>query len=212
MMPQKSRPKDMCKEWVKIAMSLTTIDLSKSTPWGSLPTAPTNFKLYREWICDRLHQDPQRIGVQFVTPINNISRPEIEKIRNSLRAHKDKRLTDRVIMLARTTPNPVSIENIIQTGSELIEMTKKKRLLVESCLQFELTLKCLWKAISGQPLLIIAPLCPAWTHDENGYTFCGLEENSKGICYDMMSPELDYFLGFLKNLEINYKLLGWIAD
>src|SRR3989344_5584015 len=129
MMPQKSRPKDMCKEWVKIAMSLTTIDLSKSTPWGSLPTSPTNFKLYRKWICDRLHQDPQKLGVTFIPPINNLSIPKVREIRQALRQKKDKRLTDIVIRLARTTPNkPASAESIIETGSRLIDLTKEARL------------------------------------------------------------------------------------
>lgn len=223
---KKSRPKEMCKEWIKVASRLATTDLSKTTPWGSLPTAPANFKLYREWVCDRLNCDPQELGVQFIQARNNLKPEDIRIIRDELKKKKDKRLTDRTIKRACGTIYNADIPTIIQTGAKLIELTKEKRLLLESGVEFELVLECLWRArpligIGGnpeitmferEPLLIIAPICPAWTRDEAGYTFAGIEHNSKGIFYEKMFSELEYFVNFLKDLGLNYKLLAWVAD
>lgn len=223
---KKSRPKDMCKEWIKIVKNLAITDLSKLTPWGSLPTAPTNFELYRKWIQHRLNQDTQKLGIQFIQARNNLSLEEIKIIRRDLQKKKDKRLTDRIIKRARNTVYKVSIPTIIQTGTKLIDLAKEKKLLIGSGIEFELILESLWRArpligIGGnpeitlferEPLLIITPLCPAWTRNESGYNFSGIEAGSKSIFYEKMLPELEYFILFLKTLGLDYKLVAWVAD
>ena len=210
---KKSRPKEMCKEWIKIVSNLTTIDLSKLTPWGSLPTASNNFGLYQQWITKHLGLDPGKLGIRFIAPVNNLSISETKEIRQALRNKKDKRLTDRVIRLAQKTTNkPSAIESVIETGEKLIDLTKGKRLGIESGQEFEMILSCLWRALAGEQLIIIAPLCPAWAYGEGGYTFSGLEDNSRGIFYEKMIREFLHLIGFLEKLGVEYKLLAWIAD
>ncbi|MBI4160703.1 MAG: hypothetical protein HY506_02235 [Candidatus Yanofskybacteria bacterium] len=210
----KSRPKEMCREWIRVAESLPSKNLNKFAPWGSLPTSFQNFNLYKRWIAERLLLDSDELGVRFMKPVRDFSIKEIQIIRNGLKLKKNKRLTDRVIRLARRTPYQIDISVIIETGAKLIELTNERRLLIESGLSFELILECIWRALSKieDRVLIVAPLCPAWKRDESGYTFCGVEPNSSGIFYDKMAPELNYFTSFLKGLGVGYELLAWVAD
>ena len=136
----------------------------------------------------------------------------IKAVKNILKAKKDKRLIYRIIKTAQNTSHSVSVENTILTGTRLIDLVTEKRILIESDLQVERVLNCLWRDLLGENLKIIVPLCPAWTHDKDGYNFCGLEENSRGICYEMMSPELEYFVSFLQEFKVNPRLLVWVAD
>src|SRR3989338_5499737 len=203
----------MVKEWVKIANNLETVELGKTTPWGPKPVSEKRFNLYREWLKKHLGLCPDSLNLNFTPrPSPNFKNDEVKIIRNALRMKKDKRLTHKIIKTAQSTPHAVSVENTVITGTGLIDLVLEKRILIESDLQVERILDCLWRSLSGESLQIIIPLCPDWTYDENGYNFCGLEENSRGICYEMMSPELNYFCSFLAKFGIRPKLLIWVAD
>ncbi|MBI2676494.1 MAG: hypothetical protein HYX21_00865 [Candidatus Yanofskybacteria bacterium] len=203
----------MVKEWLKIVNNLENVELAKVAPWGPKPVSEKRFNLYCEWLEKRLGLSSESLNLNFTPrPSPNFTDGEVKIIKNALRVKKDKRLTYRIIKTAQSTPYPVGVESTILTGTRLIDLILEKRILIESDLQVERILNCLWRGLSGKSLQIIIPLCPAWTYDENGYNFCGLEENSKGICYEMMSPELNHFLSFLKELNLNPKLLIWVAD
>ncbi len=209
---EKARLKEMCREWIRVFSGLSTNTLGIAAPWGSLPTSPTNFSLYREWISKSLRLSPDDLGINFISPIKNLSLAEVKIIRNRLKNKKNKRLTDHIIRTAQKTANPVSIEDLIFIGSKLIDLTEEGRLKIDSSSQFEMVLNCLFQALSGNILRIMAPLCPAWTHNETGYTFCGLENDSCGRNYQKMKSELDYFIKFLEELGVNYELIIWVAD
>ena len=205
----------MVKEWLKVAENFNPLNLSKTAPWGVLPTSPQRFFLYQGWVKKHLSLDPYALGIKFVPGQNNFAEippTEIGKIKQALATGQNKKLIGKIMRTARTTSSPVNTDVIIKTGLKLISLAQEKRVLIESSDEIEKNLSCWWKALSGETLKIIVPLCPAWTHDENGYTFCGLEENSKGVCYEMLAPELDYFLSFLKDLDVPHELLVWVAD
>ena len=203
----------MVKEWVRIASNLEIVELGKTTPWGPKPVSEKRFNLYREWLKKHLGLCPDSLNLSFTPrPSPNFKDDEVKVIRNALRMKKDKRLAHKIIKTAQSTSYPVGVENTVLTGTRLVDLILEKRILIESDSQVERILNCLWRNLLGESLQIIIPLCPAWTYDENGYNFCGLEENSRGVCYEMMSPELNYFISFLKGLGIKPKLLIWVAD
>ncbi len=206
--------KAMAREWVRVVSNLEKVNLASEAPWGPKPVGEKRFNLYKSWIEKHLGQNPESLNLHHVPrPVPNFNDAQVKEIRKELlKARKDKSVIYEIVRTAQTSRNPVSVEKTALTGVKLLDLMAEKRILIESDLQIQRFLNCLWRGVLGESLQLVIPLCPAWTYDENGYNFCGLEENSQGICYEMMSPELNYFLSFLKELNINPRLLIWVAD
>lgn len=79
-------------------------------------------------------------------------------------------------------------------------------------LELESILGVVWSGFSGQTIQLSVPVCPAWSYNSSGYTFCGLQAGSRGVCYDMLSPILVSLTNFFRQEGLAYHLDIQVAD
>lgn len=78
--------------------------------------------------------------------------------------------------------------------------------------EMESVLGVVWRGLSGQTIQLSVPACPAWSYNSSGYTFCGLQAGSRGVCYDMLAPILASLTNFFRQEELVYHLDIQVAD
>ena len=73
-------------------------------------------------------------------------------------------------------------------------------------------LNALARAWDGEVLELVAPVCPAWSHNPRGYTFSGLQEGSRGVTYDLFAPILSTLVAQLQQAQLPIRLHIQVAD
>lgn len=79
-------------------------------------------------------------------------------------------------------------------------------------LETESVLGVMWRSFSGQTIQLSIPVCPAWSYNSGGYTFCGLQAGSCGVCYDMLAPILVSLTNFFRQEGLVWNLDIQVAD
>jgi hypothetical protein len=194
------------------------IELSRRTPWGGqLPTSEENFSQYCDWL-RRAGVDPEQRRVEYrpksISPAKRhfwtrelmngcgIGRPYADSVVKAAIAQErdceDRQEMARVMEIARV------MKKVILEGNHIIlEPGLQTQLFVEFVLEAQ---------ASPRGARVVAPVCPAWSYNERGYTFTTVYGDRCGVCYDMMAASLEQTVYFFQQLGLDAQVTLVVGD
>ena len=200
----KSKPAKLVHAWTRMLDEFNVHNLGRQAPWGFMPTGQDNFSLYEQWVRSLGH-DPTELGLEWrPKPTLRLSKQEVRTWRRRLAAlGLTKGMVESVIRSIQIFPAdiPVPEERVFSLVKQL-NILLIQHFKVNEGKQVEQILGVFWRALAGETIQVVAPVCPAWTHDAEGYTFCGLEDGSRGVCYEMFSPGFNAFVQFCREADL----------
>lgn len=211
----KSPPSKLVTRWTGVLEEFGNPGrLGRVAPWGCLPTDQDNFAAYVEWV-RQVGLDPDELGLKWSPkPQNRLSKQEVRTWRRQLTSGGlTKGLVESVIRSIQLFPAdiPVSEKRVLRVVKQF-KVLLATHFKVNEGQQVEQILAVLWRALAGQPIQVVAPVCPAWTYNDQGYTFCGLEPGSRGVCYDMFTPGLSAFVQFCREAGLDFQADILVGD
>ncbi len=144
-----------------------------------------------------------------------LSKPAIMEWRRRLKAEgfRPETINSMVNSLERSPAKlDLSPERLIPRLKHLVQFLAGGQFNLAYGLELESVLGVMWRSLSGQTIQLSVPVCPAWSYNSAGYTFCGLQAGSRGVCYDMLAPLLVSLTNFFRQEELAWKLDIQVAD
>ncbi len=197
--------------------SLSEIDFSQRTPWGGLlPTEQEHFRAYCEWLKSKAGINPQEKGVQYRPPVVSQARrawlvknlAEKTGLKRPFAESCVKAVLEKFDLEDRSHEEALS-----RCGQQISFLEQHDYVVLEAGPQTELLAKLMFEACLDQKSVkVVAPVCPAWSYDEAGYTFQTVHGDCRGICFDMMVETIPAVLRAFGELGILVDFQLFLGD
>src|SRR3990167_371541 len=209
---KKDNPKAVQSVARQLSMWEGMASLTEIAPWGQIPTGADNFELFREWVRRAFGVDPDELNIIYQPP--KLSPAVLRKMRQLLNSFCfSPTLVSDIIRSVQNVGTELDIGYVAKTVKFFKEMVSgNKNFNIQLGAQTERFLTSVWKGYLGKPVELVIPVCPAWSHDEQGYTFKTVDENSTGVAYQMMIERLEQFIPFFQKLDIRVNITILVGD